>query len=153
MMSLIVPPQDIGIIEGLTEYPVENLRNPYSHSIIRLKTITIDMTGEYVCTISTFQNEASTSTKMIVYGKFSKEFSLKFISRFIVIDGCPLFLSARKQHDGAYVSLQSDSHKFNMCGDGCATATIFEALHRRNRKKRSRKRLRIFDIFNRFVRG
>ncbi|XP_029178266.1 uncharacterized protein LOC114946043 isoform X2 [Nylanderia fulva] len=62
-----MPPQDIGIIEGLAEYPDKNLRNPYSHSIIRLKTITIDMTGEYVCTISTFQYEASTSRKMIVY--------------------------------------------------------------------------------------
>lgn len=78
MMS--VPPQDIGIIKDLAEYPVENLRNPYSHSVIRLKTVTIDMTGEYVCTISTFQYEASASAKMIVYGKFLKEFDLKFIS-------------------------------------------------------------------------
>lgn len=74
-----VPPQDIGIIKDLAEYPVENLRNPYSHSVIRLKTVTIDMTGEYVCTISTFQYEASASAKMIVYGKFLKEFDLKFI--------------------------------------------------------------------------
>ncbi|CAL1682846.1 unnamed protein product [Lasius platythorax] len=62
-----MPPQDIGIIKGLAEYPAENLRNPYSHSVIQLKTITIDMTGEYVCTISTFQYEASASAKMIVY--------------------------------------------------------------------------------------
>ncbi|XP_072760561.1 uncharacterized protein [Anoplolepis gracilipes] len=59
-----MPPQDIGIIEGLAEYPIEN---PYSHSIIRLKTITTDMAGEYMCTISTFQYEASASSKMIVY--------------------------------------------------------------------------------------
>lgn len=69
-----VPPQDIGIINGFAEYPMENLRNPYSRSIIRLKTVTIGMTGEYTCAISTFQDEASNSTKMIVYGKFMKNF-------------------------------------------------------------------------------
>ncbi|EGI68625.1 hypothetical protein G5I_02727 [Acromyrmex echinatior] len=42
-----IPPQDIGIIEGIAEYPVENLKNPYSCSMIRLKTVTINMTGEY----------------------------------------------------------------------------------------------------------
>ncbi|KAL0129765.1 hypothetical protein PUN28_001790 [Cardiocondyla obscurior] len=62
-----IPPQDIGIIEGLAEYPVENLKNPYSRSVIRLKTVTIEMTGEYMCAISTFQDEASNSTRMIVY--------------------------------------------------------------------------------------
>lgn len=68
-----VPPQDIGVIKDLAEYPAENLREPYSRSIIRLKTVTIDMTGEYTCAISTFQDEASNSTKMIVYGKFIKD--------------------------------------------------------------------------------
>lgn len=68
---MLVPPQDIGIIEGLAEYPVENLKDPYSRSVIRLKTITIDMMGEYTCAISTFQDEASNSTRMIVYGKFT----------------------------------------------------------------------------------
>jgi len=77
---LLVLPQDIGIIKDFAEYPAENLKNPYSHSIIRLKTVTIDMTGEYMCTISTFQYEASASAKMIVYGKFLREFDLKFIS-------------------------------------------------------------------------
>lgn len=72
---LSVPPQDIGIIKGFAEYPIENLKDPYSRSVIRLKTITIDMTGEYTCAISTFQDEASNSTKMIVYGKFTREFS------------------------------------------------------------------------------
>ncbi|XP_014483069.1 PREDICTED: uncharacterized protein LOC106748743 [Dinoponera quadriceps] len=62
-----IPPQDIGVIKGLAEYPVENLRDPYSRSVIRLKTITVDMAGEYTCAISTFQDEASNSTKMIVY--------------------------------------------------------------------------------------
>ncbi|XP_011637002.1 uncharacterized protein LOC105427111 [Pogonomyrmex barbatus] len=62
-----IPPQDIGIIEGLAEYPAEILKNPYSHSVIRLKTVTMDMTGEYTCAISTFQDEASNSSKMIVY--------------------------------------------------------------------------------------
>ncbi|XP_032664048.1 uncharacterized protein LOC116840836 isoform X2 [Odontomachus brunneus] len=62
-----MPPQDIGVIKGLAEYPVENLRDPNSRSVIRLKTVTIDMTGEYTCAISTFQDEASNSTKMIVY--------------------------------------------------------------------------------------
>ncbi|XP_077259862.1 uncharacterized protein LOC143896139 isoform X1 [Temnothorax americanus] len=62
-----MPPQDIGIIEGLAEYPAENLQDPYSRSVIRLTTVTIDMTGEYMCAISTFQDEASNSTRMIVY--------------------------------------------------------------------------------------
>jgi len=77
-----VPPQDIGIIEGIAEYPAENLKHPYSCSMIRLKTVTINMTGEYTCTISTYQDEASNSTKMIVYGKFAKEFNLKFSMSF-----------------------------------------------------------------------
>lgn len=72
-----VPPQDIGIIEGVAEYPMENLKDPYSRSVIRLKSVTIDMTGEYMCAISTFQDEASNSTKMIVYGKFTRGFNLK----------------------------------------------------------------------------
>ncbi|XP_011699269.1 PREDICTED: uncharacterized protein LOC105456721 isoform X2 [Wasmannia auropunctata] len=62
-----IPPQDIGIIKGVAEYPDENLKDPYSRSVIRLKTVTIDMTGEYTCAISTFQDEASSSTRMIVY--------------------------------------------------------------------------------------
>ncbi|XP_028049120.1 uncharacterized protein LOC105839048 [Monomorium pharaonis] len=62
-----IPPQDIGIIKGLAEYPADNLKDPYSRSVIRLRTVTIDMTGEYTCAISTFQDEASNSTKMIVY--------------------------------------------------------------------------------------
>ncbi|XP_019889979.2 uncharacterized protein LOC105287881 isoform X1 [Ooceraea biroi] len=62
-----IPPQDIGIIEGLAEYPAENLQDPYSRSVIRLRTVTTDMTGEYTCAISTFQDEASNTTKMIVY--------------------------------------------------------------------------------------
>ncbi|XP_012060064.1 PREDICTED: uncharacterized protein LOC105623276 [Atta cephalotes] len=62
-----IPPQDIGIIEGIAEYPAENLKDPYSCSMIRLKTVTINMTGEYTCAISTYQDEASNSTKMIVY--------------------------------------------------------------------------------------
>jgi len=78
----LVPPQDIGIIEGVAEYPVENLKDPYSRSVIRLKTVTINMTGEYTCAISTFQDEASNSMKMIVYGKFAREFNQKFNSEF-----------------------------------------------------------------------
>lgn len=77
-----VPPRDNGIIEGIAEYPAENLKNPYSSSVIRLKNVTINMTGEYTCTISTFQDEASNSTKMIVYGKFAREFNLKFSKSF-----------------------------------------------------------------------
>ncbi|EZA62688.1 hypothetical protein X777_07503, partial [Ooceraea biroi] len=61
-----IPPQDIGIIEGLAEYPAENLQDPYSRSVIRLRTVTTDMTGEYTCAISTFQDEASNTTKMIL---------------------------------------------------------------------------------------
>jgi len=69
----LVPPQEIGIIKGFAEYPAENLMDPYSRSVIRLRTVTIDMTGEYTCAISTFQDEAKNSSKMIVYGKFMKK--------------------------------------------------------------------------------
>lgn len=64
-----MPPQDVGIIQDIAEYPIENLEDPYSQSVIRLKTVTVDMTGKYTCAVSTFQDEASNSTKMIVYGK------------------------------------------------------------------------------------
>ncbi|XP_017755880.1 PREDICTED: uncharacterized protein LOC108547741 [Eufriesea mexicana] len=60
-------PQDIGVINGYTEYPEENLRHPNSRSIINLKMAIIEMSGEYTCTISTFQEEDTKKTKMIVY--------------------------------------------------------------------------------------
>ncbi|XP_012217580.2 uncharacterized protein [Linepithema humile] len=62
-----MPPQEIGIIEGFAEYPAENLMDPYSRSVIRLRTVTTDMTGEYTCAIGTYQDEARNSSKMIVY--------------------------------------------------------------------------------------
>ncbi|XP_020297106.1 uncharacterized protein LOC109861735 isoform X2 [Pseudomyrmex gracilis] len=62
-----MPPQDVGIIRDIAEYPSENLKDPYSRSVIRLKTVTVDMTGKYTCAVSTFQDETSNSTKMIVY--------------------------------------------------------------------------------------
>lgn len=68
--TLLVPPRDIGIIKDFAEYPAETLQDPYLRSIIRLKMVTIDMTGEYTCVISTFQDEVTKSTKMIVYGMF-----------------------------------------------------------------------------------
>lgn len=68
VIATIVPPQDIGVISGLAEYPEQNLKHSNSRSIIHLKTATIEMTGEYTCIISTFQEEDIRRTKMIVYG-------------------------------------------------------------------------------------
>ncbi|KAF3420447.1 hypothetical protein E2986_02144, partial [Frieseomelitta varia] len=62
-----MPPQDVGVINGLAEYPEQNLKYSNSRSIIRLKMAIIEMTGEYACIISTFQEEDVRRTKMIVY--------------------------------------------------------------------------------------
>ncbi|XP_076629423.1 uncharacterized protein LOC143345826 [Colletes latitarsis] len=62
-----MPPQDAGVINGFVEYPEENLKHPNLRSVIRLKTITAQMSGEYTCTISTFQETNSKRSRMIVY--------------------------------------------------------------------------------------
>ncbi|CAK9821049.1 hypothetical protein ANTPLA_LOCUS11073 [Anthophora plagiata] len=62
-----MPPQDTGVINGYAEHPEQNLMYSNSRSIIRLRMVTIEMSGEYTCTISTFQEEDWTRTKMIVY--------------------------------------------------------------------------------------
>nr|XP_003708406.2 PREDICTED: uncharacterized protein LOC100875285 isoform X1 [Megachile rotundata] len=62
-----MPPQDVGVLYGFTEYPQSNLRYPNSKSIIQLKMATVEMGGEYTCSISTFQEEDSATTNMIVY--------------------------------------------------------------------------------------
>lgn len=142
-----VLPQEIGIIEGFAEYPAENLMDPYSRSVIRLRTVTTDMTGEYTCAISTFQDEASNSSKMIVYGKLMKKFTLKINPDLILKFDYSFYfsLSAGKWHDGAHLPLQQDACKFYMHGHGCSTAAIPEALHRRDREQRSRERSGVFN--------
>ncbi|XP_024220959.1 uncharacterized protein LOC100742743 isoform X1 [Bombus impatiens] len=62
-----MPPQDIGVIDGFAEYPEQNLRHSNSQSIIHLKMAMIEMSGEYTCMISTFQEEDTKGTKMIIY--------------------------------------------------------------------------------------
>ncbi|XP_066583260.1 uncharacterized protein [Prorops nasuta] len=62
-----MPPQDAGILRGVAEYPPENLNRPYSHSIIHLKYVTIEMSGEYVCSICTSMEDVTKTNKMIVY--------------------------------------------------------------------------------------
>lgn len=69
LIRLKVAPQDIGIISGLTEYPSENMNQPQSHSIIRLKKVTIEMTGDYTCSVSTFSEDVTAAKHMTVYGK------------------------------------------------------------------------------------
>ncbi|XP_053980000.1 uncharacterized protein LOC128877064 isoform X1 [Hylaeus volcanicus] len=59
-----MPPQDAGVINGFVEYPEQD---PNSRSVIRLKTITLEMSGEYSCTISTFQESDTMRSRMIVY--------------------------------------------------------------------------------------
>lgn len=66
-----VPPQDVGVINGFAEYPERNLKYPNSRSIIRLKAVTVEMSGEYTCMISTFQEEDLERTRMIVYGNIT----------------------------------------------------------------------------------
>lgn len=63
-----MPPQDTGIIANYTKYPAENLRQPETRSIIYLKMITLDMSGEYMCVVKTFHSEHTKAAKMIVYG-------------------------------------------------------------------------------------
>ncbi|XP_034940856.1 uncharacterized protein [Chelonus insularis] len=60
-------PQDIGIISGLTEYPIENINQPLSRSIIRLKKVNLAMTGDYTCSVSTFHEDDSKAKTMTVY--------------------------------------------------------------------------------------
>ncbi|KAF7397398.1 hypothetical protein HZH68_008620 [Vespula germanica] len=63
----LLPPQDTGIIANYTKYPAENLRQPETRSIIYLKMITLDMSGEYMCVVKTFHSEHTKAAKMIVY--------------------------------------------------------------------------------------
>ncbi|XP_012265708.2 uncharacterized protein LOC105691653 [Athalia rosae] len=60
-------PQDIGVIKGLTEYPEDAVSRPKSHSIIRLKEVTLAMSGNYTCSVSTFEEEDIKTKRMIVY--------------------------------------------------------------------------------------
>ncbi|XP_015522774.1 uncharacterized protein LOC107226467 [Neodiprion lecontei] len=62
-----MPPQDIGVITGRAEYPEELLGRPRTHSIIRLKEVTIEMGGNYTCSVSTYQEEEMKTARMIVY--------------------------------------------------------------------------------------
>lgn len=79
MVAITVPPQDIGVINGLVEYPEQNLLQSNLRSIIHLKMVTVEMSGDYTCTISTLQEECSTRTKMIVYGNFEIGIKLMII--------------------------------------------------------------------------
>ncbi|XP_046822865.1 uncharacterized protein LOC124425891 isoform X2 [Vespa crabro] len=63
-----LPPQDTGIIANYSKYPTENLREPERRSIIYLKMITLDMSGEYMCVVKTFHSEHTKAARMIVYG-------------------------------------------------------------------------------------
>ncbi|XP_076655918.1 uncharacterized protein LOC143360703 isoform X2 [Halictus rubicundus] len=62
-----MPPQDVGVINGFVEYPEDNLQHPASRSIIHLKMVTVEMGGEYTCMVSTFQEEDTMRSRMIVY--------------------------------------------------------------------------------------
>ncbi|KAG6798900.1 hypothetical protein HZU73_05703 [Apis mellifera caucasica] len=62
-----MPPQDTGVINGFTEYSEQSLKYFNSRSIIHLKMAIVEMSGQYTCTISTFQEEDMKRTKMIVY--------------------------------------------------------------------------------------
>ncbi|XP_014604877.1 PREDICTED: uncharacterized protein LOC106787210 isoform X1 [Polistes canadensis] len=62
-----LPPQDMGIITNYSKYPAKNLIEPETRSIIDLKMITLDMSGEYMCVIKTFSTEHTKATRMIVY--------------------------------------------------------------------------------------
>ncbi|XP_033225848.1 uncharacterized protein LOC117178530 [Belonocnema kinseyi] len=60
-------PQDMGIVKGLIEYPWENINRPHTHSILRINKVTTNLAGDYTCSVTTFQDEATKSAKMIVY--------------------------------------------------------------------------------------
>ncbi|KZC09110.1 hypothetical protein WN55_11574, partial [Dufourea novaeangliae] len=76
-------PQDVGVINGLAEYPEENLRQPNSRSVIRLRTVTVEMGGEYTSPekdatihVSSF-NETHLNLTCVVNGAQPRPF-LKF---------------------------------------------------------------------------
>jgi len=50
------------------------------HRALRILRPTVDMTGEYVCKVSTMRNEASAAANMIVYGEREGEFSQSTVS-------------------------------------------------------------------------
>ncbi|XP_076296767.1 uncharacterized protein LOC143216990 [Lasioglossum baleicum] len=62
-----MPPQDVGVINGFAEYPEDNIQYPTSRSIIHLRMVTVEMSGEYTCMVSTFQEEDTAGSRMIVY--------------------------------------------------------------------------------------
>ncbi|XP_051174876.1 uncharacterized protein LOC127290395 [Leptopilina boulardi] len=65
-------PRDMGIMNGLIEYPWENINRPHSHSILEIKNITTNLSGVYTCKISTFQDEDSKSANVTVYVPVNK---------------------------------------------------------------------------------
>lgn len=74
-------PENIGVIEGFTEYPAENINRPMSHSIIRLTKVNLDMTGDYTCSVSTFLEDDAKSKRMTIYGNTTNLFLLKSIKK------------------------------------------------------------------------
>jgi hypothetical protein len=50
--------------------------DPYGrHRALYLYSPTTEMTGDYTCKISTLQNEASLTKKMVIYGEQDGQFS------------------------------------------------------------------------------
>lgn len=62
--------QGLGAMRGKVNLDFEISPAPYfRHRALYLYHPTTDMTGDYMCKISTLQNEVSDTKKMVVYGK------------------------------------------------------------------------------------
>lgn len=63
-------PQDLGVLKGKLnlEYRASDDENK-KHRALQIIRPTTELSGEYKCLVSTFDDEASEARKMIIYGK------------------------------------------------------------------------------------
>ncbi|KAJ8884341.1 hypothetical protein PR048_016198 [Dryococelus australis] len=64
-------PQDLGVLKGRLnlEYRASQDRNTM-HRALQIVNPTTELSGEYMCQISTFDEEHTLSKKMIIFGEF-----------------------------------------------------------------------------------
>lgn len=64
-------PQGLGVLQGKLnlEYGISD-DNATMYRALKIINPTIELSGEYKCTVSTFNDERSQTRKMIIYGKF-----------------------------------------------------------------------------------
>lgn len=63
-------PQDLGVLKGkLNLSHVASDDETKKHRALEIINPTTELSGEYLCLVSTFSGEASQSKKMVIYGK------------------------------------------------------------------------------------